>query len=67
MAQPLQSLLERTKELLAKDPRNTALLAREAGVGYFWLRKFRAGFISKPGVQLIEQLNNALTLRLDAK
>lgn len=46
-------LLER---LVREDTRNTAQLARDADVGYFWLRKFRNGKIKSPGYEPARKL-----------
>jgi hypothetical protein len=43
--------LQLLHRLLREDVRNTARLAREAGVGYFWLRKMRSGEVKQPSFE----------------
>lgn len=57
MADPIEiSELQLLKLLLANDQRNSAELARAAGVGYFWLRKLRTGRTKAPSFEPTRKL-----------
>lgn len=55
------TLLEETLDLLRKDKRNLAQLARDSGCTYFWLRHIKKGAIANPGIRDIEKLHAALS------
>lgn len=56
-----KTFLEKTLALLEKDPRNLMQIAKSAGVGYFWLRRLRAGEIPNPGVLHVQKLFSELS------
>ncbi len=54
------NLLDKTKVLLSvsKEPRRE--IAKNADVGFEWLRKFQAGEIDNPGVVNVQKLHDYL-------
>lgn len=60
MVEDPPSLLKTTKELLADCKLSAERLAQDAGVGYYWLRKFRQGKIANPGIQNLQKLHDHL-------
>lgn len=54
------SLFDETLKLCKEHP-SQVKLAEEAGVPYFWLRKFTKGEIPDPGVNRVQRLYETLT------
>ena len=61
------NLLDKTKVLLSvsKEPRRE--IAKNADVGFEWLKKFQAGEIENPGVVSIQKLHDYLERSLLSK
>ena len=57
----MSTLLERTKLLLDASPMSLREIAEGAEVGHEWLKKFKAGAIDDPSVNLIQDLHDFLT------
>ena len=55
-----QTLLNRTLNALAKDPRSLRQIARDSGLGRQWLQKLANGEFTDPGVNKIERLLETL-------
>lgn len=50
------TLYVRTLELLLADPRSLPIIFRDSGIPFYWLRKFRAGEYTNPGVNRVQYL-----------
>ena len=55
-----QTLLQKTTELLLRDKRNLMQISKISGLGYFWLRQFKYGKITNPGINNVQKLHDAL-------
>lgn len=51
-------LLDKTLALLAADKRKLSVIAKEAGVAYFWLRNLKMGITANPGVTQVQTLHD---------
>lgn len=58
-----ESLLGRTKDLLASREGTLEEIAEKSGVGIHWLRKFACGHITNPTVNNLQQLHDFLVKR----
>lgn len=59
-------LLEKTLNLLGNCDLPLAEIAKEAGVGYEWLKKLKADLIPDPSVNRIQALHDYLATRIAA-
>lgn len=57
------SLHRRTIKLLQDCPRPLLTIAEDTGIGYHWLRKFKAGRFQNPGVNSVQALYEYLLRR----
>lgn len=53
-------LLDRTRNLLGKTPEKLTHIAKNSGLGYEWLKKFKMDAIPNPGVRNVQQLHDYL-------
>ena len=56
-------LLQKTRELLENCELGLTEIANMSGLGYEWLKKFKAEQIPDPGVKRVETLYNFLAAR----
>lgn len=58
-----RTLLAATRKLLTGSDETLPEIARGAGVGYEWLKKFANGAIPNPGVNAVQSLHDYLAKR----
>jgi hypothetical protein len=63
MGRATLSLHRRTFKLLHACPIPLLEISKQSGVGYYWIRKFKAGHIANPGANTLQMLYEFLACK----